>query len=1590
MFSISDKERKKIGFYLDRDDTDRGMKTRIANAKKGRIIVISDMQGCPLERHDGKDLTNANCKNSFFRGIGEFLARNKYNKVVFIGEFFNKGPYVMTTILNIYELRQKFKKRVVIVLGPADIEKLRFKYELDHHLLQSNINEFPGFNHFKGGASILKRGSSIISSIIADGKRSVKSSSGSNNSNKNDSYLVKGMLRFRKIGKETQKDFKPDKVYGKRIPYGTRLDQKIKRKEEHGMVYSLYTRIRDILTKTGHNKYEYCSLIHVNFKDLYYLAKHEQNMELMILMEQLGTFVLVYPFISEVKLENYVSTSEIKFIIDYLLDNIKNIIEKEKMYRDDIYVVRMYELYRRINRLREKEDGKFVHMEECPNLDTWRNKCKDFYSYSKLFHYDREYNTICVWGNSLLNFVDTFRPFIRMVQDDDNEDFTPFEGKKSNKANADKKIVWSLQYYYEKINIMYNRYRELKYVSKIDFTGKKTKSKNTELDVEELKQENEQLRDMLKGYDNFIQHEFNLVDNDANILKGQSLGLTQQMGGESNGSNSNMENGDTGGTMEIDSGNGSSIRTKGFKGKFGKIYDEGEENPIGNNSIDSYYYRYSFPDCVTLEEDEARLVPKCKWNNEKQKPRGEGQKRDYKHNPYKSIDFEILDQDINQHFQETLEFRESVKDEKYLNKFIFIQIFFLFIKNNNHTINLLCPENIGLHYDLYTHMYYRYIYTIFMGGYVTGLSFPLIMEDIFGITLVFTKISDYTRRKMPVYKEVRYTHDDYDEMGAREILKMKNYPIVSMGKRDTKGGSQLEITSLLSNGKLRSKKTHLGDHFISHDFLNNFVSTHKNMEYNIMEFFEVSINQDSHNNKVMAYMLPLFQTDRKTHTVRKFTYLLNNYIYVIRMDEERDDEAAKRKYFILDLENFGEDCNIGSYYGDIAQWLGFFWNKKKLYNKKIKDYGPLVEDFKKFIKYFFVGDMYYPIEEKKQLVSDLNKPYSPPRLEDFKNLKKDDAPLEKDFTTSETIFKTNESFVDKIIDSQKLKYTILGRNKNIKTEKITQMILNIQKINISLKKFRNFFNEIFKFKPLEFKLLFSPSNIYELEENDTEDFKSGITLHKNKYISVKINNKDTSSFIEGEAEVAGEGQGEIKKIVVMRNDEKHKGEERFVDLSFNDDNIQHMKELSFLIYLSENSNSKMKNFANLEFLNISPLINSNINYMIKKAENISLDQFLELEEGKDYFKKSENIMDFIEQILDGLTYIHSKYIIHNDLFPRNILVYEGKKGKKEFKICDFGISEINHSHLLLENDEKLKKKDFDFENGDIDIYGNKTKLKTVVFKIVKDVNIILGINEGFTTLPHFSCPFYSQKKYITTYNDIYALGITILEILNVVNDNNLNVITDSDKFKIIKKLSCSNHKINYIYKYLNHIITENGDLNVSGNLNTNETTISLKDKNSDDTYSTKLHELNSVHEIINKTLTKYLSEKIFLLLLNLIGPYGVRAHDADELKNHIKKNFEHTIFQNIITEGKTEFKSNDNIKQYLIKNNVYEQDKIVYIDESKGTETHKIYSLYKTNKYTKKKEFKVTLEYDIQTPIEPVNSDSLEQLPTKIVNPATS
>ena len=53
------------------------------------------------------------------------------------------------------------------------------------------------------------------------------------------------------------------------------------------------------------------------------------------------------------------------------------------------------------------------------------------------------------------------------------------------------------------------------------------------------------------------------------------------------------------------------------------------------------------------------------------------------------------------------------------------------------------------------------------------------------------------------------------------------------------------------------------------------------------------------------------------------------------------------------------------------------------------------------------------------------------------------------------------------------------------------------------------------------------------------------------------------------------------------------------------------------------------------------------------------------------FKSSENYASqIIKQVLDALSYMHSKGVVHRDLKPENILVNEAGT----IKICDFGWS----------------------------------------------------------------------------------------------------------------------------------------------------------------------------------------------------------------------------------------------------------------------------------------------------------------------------
>lgn len=48
----------------------------------------------------------------------------------------------------------------------------------------------------------------------------------------------------------------------------------------------------------------------------------------------------------------------------------------------------------------------------------------------------------------------------------------------------------------------------------------------------------------------------------------------------------------------------------------------------------------------------------------------------------------------------------------------------------------------------------------------------------------------------------------------------------------------------------------------------------------------------------------------------------------------------------------------------------------------------------------------------------------------------------------------------------------------------------------------------------------------------------------------------------------------------------------------------------------------------------------------------------------------------LQQILEGLDYVHSKNIVHRDLKPANLLIYDDENNQKQLKIADFGLARV--------------------------------------------------------------------------------------------------------------------------------------------------------------------------------------------------------------------------------------------------------------------------------------------------------------------------
>ena len=71
----------------------------------------------------------------------------------------------------------------------------------------------------------------------------------------------------------------------------------------------------------------------------------------------------------------YITVEEVKYIIEFLLKSIGDLLEKEKETRDDIYLRYMNETYNKLIKLNLKE--KYIYGES-PSMSYWRKSCINF------------------------------------------------------------------------------------------------------------------------------------------------------------------------------------------------------------------------------------------------------------------------------------------------------------------------------------------------------------------------------------------------------------------------------------------------------------------------------------------------------------------------------------------------------------------------------------------------------------------------------------------------------------------------------------------------------------------------------------------------------------------------------------------------------------------------------------------------------------------------------------------------------------------------------------------------------------------------------------------------------------------------------------------------------------------------------------------------------------------------------------------------------------------------------------------------------------------------------------------------------------
>ena len=1202
-------------------DTEKSLKDKKKDKNDGETIVITDFLGCPKKNKRKKVLTQLQCKGSFFRAIKRFLLNNDKNKVVFIGEYFGLGAYVVDVIMSIVKLKKRFENRVKIVLGANDINKLRFKYELDRDLLKEDISNWPDSN-----------------------------------------FTVE--TKYDKKGKGFE--------FGRNIDIYSRIEKVLKRRNEKSLLVVLYERIKDIIMKTQGGKMEYSFLVDKNLSDLYFLAEDDQNIELQIYSHMIGAFIIVFPFVHDVKYENYISKQEIQYMIDILLENMEKNITNELSYRDDVYIRNIYELFEKVKFINKKQDYKYGF--SC-DLNKWREGCNYLFKHGKLIEQDFiKSRTIYTHNNSFFYLFETFLPFLR------------YQFRKSKRETGSKSLK---ENYYKQYNEIYNDFMKIKGIKELFEIDKKILEDEKEYSKEEVELTQKDLR----------QEEFFQFHNVQNMLGGSDKSIKAN-------------------------------RKKDFKEKYK------DEN---------------------LNDKELKIM-----NDLRAYPKG-----DNINDTYIDCDFKFLVEEINLYYrQQIIEVPSMLKDSRYISIFIALQVIYIIIQKTSNNYNYLHPYNLAKFNKIRKILYHKSYYNIVIAGYTTGLHFPLVIENIYSSNLIFPSITLVKKKEIPIYKFSKMMLSDREDFKFKINLRIKNFPIISL----THDGD-VKITSITNSGNITNKKTFLGEYF-SHTFEDLFLSHRDKVPLDIKDYEKVRINMSLLREQVNANQLPLFKSHRTDMSFER-TYLTQDLTYFIKLKSKSKD--IHNLYLIFDLRNRGEIKKIGSYFGDISEWLGFFWNEKKLYQKSINKQD--FDYFKRFLRYHTARkiNLFYDTKRKyKQL-----KP-----IIDLMNNRITSKYFKKYITQG---FTPEEDFND-----------ISAILPNIDIHQTTHTIESI--VNDNTRIIGNRFNE----------LINDVLNFYDPHPYAEMEVPPAYSEIDNAHITVtpldNDNNRINIPYIRNrENNISNVPIGGRFSYNIMKrggaSNNTGPPDKRFFYNEITGDILKDELKLNDILITIHLSHCKNRDLTGLLGINLIKFYNGVYDYKDKiyfygpkldsNNKEYTLKDYIEevaevaklkeeeekaIKEKKAEVTKAEVLKDLkiiINKIFEGIEYLKEKGICHLDIQPINILL---SIDNKRIKICNF-------------------KNSVKFKTGD--------KIDKYIYKNVEntDKKDIYGFSPKSINL------FDSYKSKINTEDyDEFCLNYLCFEIYKKINktenfndiDNKTDLLYDILKIKFNR----------YIFDYLKYKIRE--------------------------------------------------------------------------------------------------------------------------------------------------------------------------------------